>query len=62
MNQPRVELLRAAVVEEMTSFSKDKIDRMERAGEFPRRLRFGRAIRWRRSELEEWMASRPPAC
>ena len=36
------------------------VRRMDAAGQIPRPLRFGRAVRWSRVEIEEWMFAGSP--
>ncbi|PHS12487.1 MAG: hypothetical protein COA86_18335 [Kangiella sp.] len=46
-------------VENMTMLSRSTIYRLEKKGDFPKRRRvFNRTVRWVRSEILEWMASR----
>ena len=62
MTTPTVEkkLLRIAEVLEMTSMSESTQRRLEEAGCFPEKVRLGgpngRAVRWYRVEVEEWIA------
>ncbi|MCY3637686.1 MAG: AlpA family transcriptional regulator [Chloroflexi bacterium] len=43
-----------------TGLSRSELYRKIRVGEFPRPVRVGkRAVRWRESEVEEWIAERP---
>lgn len=54
------ELLRTREVMRMTRLSRTSIWRLERAGRFPRRRALvGPTVAWLRSEVEEWMHSRP---
>ena len=56
------QLLTRAEVEARTRLSRSAIYRGMREGNFPEPLRIGpRAVRWRESELEAWLASRPRA-
>ena len=55
-------MLRREEVEERVGISRSAIYRLMRAGEFPAPQRVGlRAVRWRESDLEAWLASRPHA-
>ena len=55
-------LLRREEVEARCGIARTTIYRLMRAGQFPEPLRVGpRAVRWRASEIEAWLASRPRA-
>lgn len=55
-------LLRRADVEARTALSRSSLYRLMRSGEFPAPLQIGpRAVRWRASEIESWVAERPRA-
>ena len=55
-------LLNEREVAELIGVSKSTLRRMVSANEFPKPIRIGkRAIRWRKSEVLEWLASRPRA-
>ncbi len=55
-------MLRREEVEQRTGMSRSTIYRLMREGDFPLPHRVGqRAVRWRESELEAWLASRPLA-
>ena len=46
----------------MTGLSRATIYRKMRKGQFPKPLKLGdRAVRWRQSEVEGWLASLPRA-
>ena len=46
----------------MTTLSPSTIYRLMREEDFPEPIKIGpRAVRWRREEVEEWLASRPRA-
>ena len=50
-------LLRIVEVIECTGLSRVTIHRQRKAGKFPEPLQVGgRAVRWRESQIEEWMA------
>ena len=47
-------------VKVLTRLSRQTIDRLERAGDFPKRIRLGRAaVGWDLVEVQEWLSSRP---
>ena len=55
-------LLRRRQVEEITSMSRSSIYRLMQEGEFPRPVKVGSAaVRWRSSDITEWLESRPVA-
>ena len=58
-------LLRIADVAEMLDMSEATVYRYKRGKDFPKPIRLGgpntRALRWRRSDVEEWLAARPAA-
>ena len=55
-------LLRRPEVEAQTGLTRSTIYRLMRAGEFPEPLKLGpRAVRWRATEIESWIAERPRA-
>ena len=55
-------MLRRDEVQERTGLSCSAIYRLMREGDFPLPRRVGqRAVRWRESDLEAWLASRPLA-
>ena len=55
-------MLRREEVQERTGLSRSAIYRLMREGDFPLPRRIGqRAVRWRESDLEAWLASRPLA-
>ena len=57
---PSRRILRLPEVLEMTGLSRTTVWRLERKGEFPRRVQLGpRAVGWQSSAVEEWLASRP---
>lgn len=52
-------LIRWSTVRELTGLSRSTVDRLERAGSFPRRVILSaNAIGWRRSEVLDWTQSR----
>ena len=55
-------LLRLSAVQTRTALGRSTIYRLMRNGDFPEPLKIGaRAVRWRESEIEEWLAARPRA-
>ena len=55
-------MLRREEVQERTGLSRSAIYRLMREDDFPLPHRVGqRAVRWRESDLEAWLASRPVA-
>ena len=53
-------LLRLSEVLSRTALGRSSIYRMMRDGSFPEPLKVGvRAVRWRESEIEGWLAARP---
>jgi len=46
-------------VREMTTYSFAHIDRLEKAGLFPKRVRLGQGrVAWVKGEIEEWVVDR----
>ena len=55
-------LLRLGEVQIRTALGRSTIYRKIRDGSFPEPLKIGdRAVRWRESEIEAWLAARPRA-
>ena len=55
-------LLRLSEVQARCGLSRSTVYRQMGEGAFPRPLRVGvRAVRWRESEIESWLPSRPRA-
>ena len=55
-------LLRREEVEQRCALGRTSVYRLMRSGRFPEPLKVGpRAVRWRESEIEAWMESRPRA-
>lgn len=51
---------RLADVKALVGISRPTIDRLEAAGDFPRRIRLGRAaVGWDLNEVREWLERRP---
>lgn len=56
------EIFRLPAVVAACGISRSTIYEMIRRGEFPRPIKLGaRAVGWRRSDIEAWLASRPAA-
>lgn len=52
-------LIRLAEVLAIVPFSRSHIYRLEKSGDFPRRIKLGiRRIAWRSTEISEWIAGR----
>ena len=55
-------LLRRREVEKITGIARSSIYRLMEAADFPRAVRVGpAAVRWRESEVNAWVSSRPVA-
>ena len=55
-------LLRLREVQTLTALGRSTVYRLMRAGSFPEPLQIGpRAVRWRESEIDAWLAARPRA-
>lgn len=51
---------RLADVKELTQLSRPTIDRLEKSGDFPLRIRLGRAaVGWDLAEVRAWLDQRP---
>ena len=54
------EIGRLADVKAITKLSRPTIDRLEAAGDFPKRIRLGRAaVGWDLNEIRRWLDQRP---
>ena len=52
-------LLRFSDVTRLIGLSRSSVNRLERAGQFPKRRRISaRAIGWLQPEIDQWLASR----
>jgi prophage regulatory protein len=52
--------LRFSQVKEKTGMSRATVDRLERAGKFPRRHKISqRLVGWIESEVDDWITKRP---
>jgi prophage regulatory protein len=55
-----MKILRARQVTSTTGLSRTTLWRLERRGDFPRRVRLGpNSTGWIESEIQEWIKSRP---
>lgn len=55
-------IIRRPEIQAMTGLGRTRIDELERAGNFPARIRIStRACGWRSDEVERWIDSRPRA-
>ena len=62
VTRPDDRLLRLSEVRTRTALARTTIYRKMREGSFPEPLKVGvRAVRWRESEIESWLSSRPRA-
>jgi len=53
-------VLRASETMKLVGLSRTTLWRMERRGDFPKRLRLGPStVGWLESEVQDWIASRP---
>ena len=53
--QTTEKLLTARAVGEMLSLSKRQIFRLNSCGKIPAPIRIGGSVRWRRSDIEQWL-------
>jgi prophage regulatory protein len=54
--------LRLPQVQELVPYSKMHIDRLEKAGEFPKRIKIGAGrVIWKQSEIMAWLDSKRAA-
>ena len=58
MNTEPKQLLKISDVTAIVQLSKGTIARLERIGQFPRRLKFGACARWRAADIDEWLRTR----
>lgn len=52
--------LTAEEIAELLGISRAHLWRLNSSGRLPRPIRFGRAVRWHRSTIEEWLAAGAP--
>ena len=58
----REQLLTIKQVVEITSFTRPTIYTLMRISDFPRPIKTGlRAVRWKRSDIDHWIETRPTA-
>lgn len=51
------ELLRWPELSKVTKLSRSTVDRLEKLGQFPKRVKLGpRAVAWRRVDIEGWLS------
>ena len=55
-------LLDVAAVAELLNCSPQHVRRLADAGRMPRPLRIGSLCRWRRTDLDAWLAAGCPSC
>ncbi len=49
-------LLRFPALAQLTGLSRSTVDRLEKLGRFPRRVKLGdRAVAWKQSDVDAWM-------
>ena len=59
MQEEDLTLLTATEVQQIVTYSISQINRLEKQGLFPRRLRIGPArVAWRRSDIRTWIEQR----
>ena len=58
MNAEPKQLLKIGDVVAIVQLSKGTIARLERLGQFPRRLKMGSCARWRTVDIDEWPRTR----
>ena len=50
-------LLRWPEIAKLTKLSRSTVDRLEKTGQFPKRVNIGpRAIAWKRGDIEGWLS------
>ena len=58
-------LIRQRHVEELTGLAKPTINKLRRQGDFPEPVKITKgvsaAVAWRLTDIQQWIASRPPA-
>jgi predicted DNA-binding transcriptional regulator AlpA len=60
-NQTQSELINIKDVMNITSFSRNKIYKLMREGEFPRLSKIGCGSYWKRKVIEQWIEDLTPA-
>jgi excisionase family DNA binding protein len=59
---PAAALLDVGAVAELLNCSPQHVRRLADAGRMPRPLRIGSLCRWRRTDLDAWLAAGCPSC
>jgi prophage regulatory protein len=60
MTTPLPRIVTKKELREIVPYSPQHILRLEKKGQFPKRIRIGeRRVGWRLSEIETWLAERP---
>jgi excisionase family DNA binding protein len=59
---PAAALLDVAAVAALLDCSKQHVRRLADAGRMPRPVKIGSLLRWRRTDLESWLAAGCPSC
>jgi excisionase family DNA binding protein len=59
---PAAALLDVGAVAELLNCSPQHVRRLADGGRMPRPLRIGTLCRWRRTDLESWLAAGCPSC
>lgn len=55
-------VIRFPALRQLTGLSRSTVDRLEKALDFPRRVRLGpNSVGWRLDEVQAWIAARPRA-
>lgn len=62
VRQPHAELLDARQVARLLNCSVRHVYRLSDAGRMPRPLKLGSLVRWRNSELADWVKAGCPRC
>lgn len=58
----QIKLIRLPQVLELTGYSRATVYRLMNSGDFPLCVKLGaRAVAWRSTDIDEWIASRPSA-
>lgn len=57
MNTPEPRLIRIAAVVARVQLSKGTIAKLEKRGQFPKRIKLGGCARWKTSDIDEWLNS-----
>ena len=57
MNATEPKLLRLAAVAARVQLSRGTIAKLEKLGQFPKRIKLGSCARWKTSDIDEWLNS-----